>query len=948
MHSTSYSLRSNFTILNSEQPNKQHNPIKRITIAQQYYTTFIRKRLSSNIMSAQPFTIPATVFDPDVLSRSLKSSKAPVPLLKKNIARTTDYLYQQFQQGVYIRDLVWARASFVDQLLLACWQLFDWQNPAASNLIAVGGYGRGELHPHSDIDLLLLFTDEASIKSNQQNISDFITLLWDISLDIGHSVRTLSECHAEAKKDITIVTNLMESRPLIGNADIHEQMMSGIGPESIWPSQSFFRAKWDEQIQRHRKHGNSEYKLEANIKNSPGGLRDIQMIGWIIKRHFGADRLADLVEQGFLREEEIDILNRGLDFMWRVRYALHMVAGREEDRLLFDHQRTLAKMFGYEDDNAKMAVEQFMQYYYRWALSLGELNDVLMQHFDETILRACEAEDVYEINTRFRVRNGHIEAANEKVFEKTPSALLEVFVLMAQNEHIDGARASTIRLIRDSRPLIDDNFRNDPRNARFFMEILRSPAKIALQLRRMLRFGVLGKYLPEFGKIIGQMQHDLFHIYSVDAHTMEVVKNLRRFHYPESQQKFPVASRIVKRIAKLELLYIAGLYHDIAKGRGGDHSTLGVVDARAFCERHELSKRDTNLVCWLVQNHLLMSAVAQRQDISDPDIINLFATQVEDQVHLDYLYALTVADINATNPNLWNSWRASLLRQLYAETTRALRRGLGNPPDKAEWISETQDDVIEQMEALGFTEAEIRGLWANTSEDYFLREKVEDIIWHTEAISQHSNPYEPLVLLKDSSDLDFEGATQIFVHTRHQDTLFALMASGLEQLDLNIQDARIYKTGNGLTLDTFFVLDENGEPIGDDPNRIENITAFLTDHLKNTDSYLDFMQRRTPRQMRLFSTPTRTTMSTDVARGHSILEVLTPDRPGLLARIGKIFFDFDIQLQNAKIATLGERVDDVFFITDNKQQPIEDPELCNAIQKAICKELDEQAASQIL
>lgn len=896
-------------------------------------------------MSEQPFSIPATVFDPELFTQALKSAKSPIPLLKKNIERTTDFLHQQYQQGVYIRELIWARASFIDQLLKACWQRFDWGDQHNISLIAVGGYGRGELHPHSDIDLLILLKDEPAVTGLQQHISDFITLLWDINLDIGHSVRIIDECLQEAEKDITVVTNLMESRILCGEAQLHNTIMTGISTDKLWDSRQFFRAKWDEQIARHQKHGNSEYVLEANVKNSPGGLRDIQMISWIAKRHFSINKIEELTEKGVLSTEELDILNRGMDFMWRMRYALHMISGREEDRLLFDHQRTLAKMFGYDDDDAKMAVERFMQYYYRWALSLGELNDVLMQHFDETILRAAEAENVYKINSRFQVRNGHIEVTDDNVFENNPSALLEIFELMAQNSHIDGARASTIRLIRLSRHLINDNFRSDPRNTRAFIEILRSPHKVALQLRRMLRFGVLGKYLPEFGKIIGQMQHDLFHIYSVDAHIMEVVKNMRRFHYEDSQKKYPVAARVVKRLPKVELLYIAGLYHDIAKGRGGDHSTLGIIDARNFCERHQLGKHDANLVCWLVEHHLLMSSVAQRKDISDPDVIVEFAQVVADQTRLDYIYALTVADINATNPDLWNSWRASLLRQLYAETKRALRRGLEKPIDKADWIRDTQNAAIEQLENRGFTEDEIHEVWGKTGEDYFLREKVNDIVWHTEAISQHNDTDTPCVLLKESSDLDFDGATQIFIHARHQATLFALMASGLEQLDLNIQDARIYNSGTGFTLDTFYVLDNNGQPIGDDSKRIEQIKTFLIEHIKQTTDYIDFMQRRTPRKIRLFSVPTRTTLVTDSSGTHSILEVITPDRPGLLAHIGKIFFDYNIQLQNAKIATLGERVEDVFFITDQHQQPIEDPTLCAAIQAAICKELDEKAAA---
>lgn len=895
--------------------------------------------------SVKSFEIPSSVFDPGLFAQSLKSTRQRIPLIKKNIERVKDYLHQQYQQNAYIRDLVWARSHFIDALLGAAWQLFDWGDSEGITLIAVGGYGRGELHPHSDIDLLILLRDETCLEALQQQISEFLTLLWDTGLDIGHSVRTIDQCEQQANNDITIVTNLMESRPLVGDDAIYQAMMGRVGPDCMWPSTRFFRSKWDEQIERHSKHGNSEYKLEANIKNSPGGLRDIQMIGWIAKRHFGANNVEELVERGFLLEKEIDILNTGMDFMWRIRYALHMVADREEDRLLFDHQRTIAKMFGYDDSDAQMAVEQFMQQYYRWALSLGELNDVLMQHFDETILRASEEENIEQLNERFQVHNGHIEAIHDQVFLQQPSALLEIFVLLAQNKHIDGVRASTIRLIRDHRNLIDDAFRNDQVNIHNFMHVLRSPQKVALQLRRMLRFGVLGKYLPEFGAIVGQMQHDLFHIYSVDAHTMEVVKNMRRFHYREYEERFPIASRIVKRLPKIELLYIAGLYHDIAKGRGGDHSTLGIVDARKFCERHELGKWDTNLVCWLVKNHLLMSAVAQRQDISDPDIINKFATCMGDQTHLDYLYALTVADINATNPDLWNSWRASLMRQLYSETKRALRRGLENPMDKADWVYQTQDAAIARLENHGIDRDRVLNLWEKFTEDYFLRETIDDITWHTREIVNHHNLQEPIVLIKESSNLDFEGATQIFIHTPLQDTLFALMAAALEQLDLNVQDARIYSSGTGYALDTFFVLDNNGEMIDNDPQRITQIQQFLVDYIKNEDIYLDVIQRRTPRQMKLFSTPTVTSMFIDEGRGHSILEVLTPDRPGLLARIGKIFYDFNIHLQNAKITTLGERVEDVFYITDADHQPIKDPTLCKAIQDAICKELDEQAAA---
>lgn len=891
-------------------------------------------------MKRTPLAIPSTTFDQETFLQTLKSTQKRLPLFKESITSVTEFLHQQFDQGTNIRQLIWARAEFIDQLLQCAWQLYDWGDDISLN--AVGGYGRGELHPHSDIDILILLRED-NVQHYEEQISGFVTLLWDMKLDIGHSVRTISECVNEADKDITIATNLMESRVLTGPKDNLRETTNQVEAQS-WPSKEFFRAKWDEQINRHSKHGHSEYNLEPNVKSSPGGLRDIQMIGWIAKRHFNASKMEDLVEQGFLLKRELTSLHDGMDFLWRVRYALHMITGREEDRLLFDHQRTLAKMFGFEDDDSRLAVERFMQQYYRWAIALGELNDVLMQHFDETILRACDAETILDINARFRVRNGHIEVTNDKVFEKNPSALIEVFLLMAQAPNIDGARASTIRLIREYRHLIDDEFRSDPKNSRNFMALLRCKQKVALQLRRMLRFGVLAKYLPEFKAITGQMQHDLFHIYSVDAHTMEVVKNLRRFHYPKFQKKFPVATRIVRRMEKVELLYIAGLYHDIGKGRGGDHSELGVEDVTLFGQRHHLAKKDINLTAWLVRNHLLMSAVAQRKDISNPEVINDFASVVGSQLRLDYLYALTVADINATNPTLWNSWRASLLRQLYTETKRALRRGLENPVDKQDWIDDTQERAIEQLEDLGFSETEIQELWAGTGDDYFLREKVEDIAWHTEAVAQHYDRNTPLVLTKESSEVDNEGATQIFVHALDRAPLFALIAAALEQLDLNIMDARIYNSGNGYTLDTIYVLDSNNEPIGDDPERIEAIKQVLTEQILNSDDYFDIISKRTPRQMRLFSIPTSTTFSNDEHLGLSVLEIMTPDRPGLLARIGKIFLEYKVLIQTAKITTLGERVEDVFFITNENHEPITNPEIAEQIQAAICKELDEQAA----
>lgn len=889
-----------------------------------------------------PLTLPTELLDPALLRKQFAATDDLRTVSKSLCRRASEYLDDAFRDGAEIQSLIRLRARFIDELLRGLWQQFDWQD-AEITLVAVGGYGRGELHPGSDIDLLLL--TGAGCEDCLTSIEQFVTLLWDIKLAVGHSVRSVEQCVKEAKADITVVTALLEARLIVGSSALLDALNAAISPQNIWPSDAFFRAKWSEQRQRHKKYADTEYNLEPNVKSSPGGLRDTQVIGWIALRQYAESNPRKLTELKFLTEDELSILINGRDFLWRVRYGLHMLAGREEDRLLFDYQGELAKLFGYSDTDKRLAVEQFMQQYYRWALALAQLNEVLMQHFDQVILHSEGPEQVEAINARFQIRNGYIETCQDDVFIREPSALLEVFVLSAQLNHIEGVHVSTIRQIRAHRDLIDDEFRAKPENRALFIELLKSPYKLGRVLRRMNRYGILGQYLPEFGRIVGQMQHDLFHIYTVDAHTLEVVKNIRRFMLPQNQDKFPVTSRVASRLPKRELLLIAGLYHDIGKGRGGDHSELGAVDARTFCETHGLSESDTELVVWLVQSHLYMSGVAQRKDITDPDVIAQFAAAVRDQVRLDYLLVLTVADINATNPTLWNAWRGSLLRQLYTETKRALSRGLDNQIEKEDVIKQTQKEARQELEGLGFTDEEVAQLWSAREDDYFLREKVEDIVWHTDAIAMHYDKDKPLVLVKPAADVHNELATQILIHAKAQDYLFSVTAASMEQLDLSIQDARIYKSAGGMAMDTFYVLDANGESIAGDPARIAHITRTLTRQLSDQHRYPEIVQRRTPRQIKFFAMPTETSLSLDEERQLSVLAVTTPDRPGLLARIARIFFDLGIELQAAKIATLGERVEDVFFITTKDQLPITDPELCERIQNAIRTELDQQAAA---
>jgi [protein-PII] uridylyltransferase len=880
-------------------------------------------------------------FDEQRFEKALEQEK-PVTVFRDAIQAANTHFDNRFYEGEDVRTLVNERARFVDRLLHFAWRHFDISDTIS--LIAVGGYGRMELHPHSDIDVLILLPSDPDAET-RHTLERFITFLWDLNLNIGHSVRTLQECIQAAADDITIATNLLESRTLAGNKLLRSQMRKEIDARNIWPSREFFYAKWQEQRERHNKHNNTEYNLEPNIKNAPGGLRDIQTIIWIAKRHFNVEKVVDLVRAGFLTENEFNILRNGEEFLWRVRYGLHLLAGRHEERLSFDYQRTLAAEFGYHDTDKSLAVEQFMQRYYRAVSALRELNDVLLNFLDESLSDDDNIAEIVDINRRFRTHNDYIEVKSEFVFRQTPAALLEIFVLMGQNPQIKGVRASTIRLIRENRHLIDENYRQDIRNTSLFMELMRSPHALVTQLLRMKRYGILGRYLPEFGEIVGQMQHDLFHIYTVDAHTLACIKNMRRFWYAGSQEKFPLAAKIIRELPKIELLYIAGLYHDIGKGRGGDHSQLGAVDARAFCERHGLGKRDTNLIVWLVENHLHMTSIAQRQDISDPEVIHNFALKVGDQIHLDYLFVLTVADVNATNPTLWTSWKAQLMRQLYTETKRALRRGLENPVDKHEWIEDTQQQVIQNLSHKGFSEAEARKIWAGRGEDYFLRESVTDIEWHTEAIAHHANPDEPLILIRDPQDGVYEGATQIFVRMRAHNHAFAAVVTLLDQLNLSIQDARLYSSSGDFTNDTYFVLNENLEPIGNDNERRSTIWQTLHDELAhNIDNFPSISQRRTARELKHFTMPTRTSLANDINSGTTVLEVISPDRPGLLARIARVFVKFGIRIHNAKIATLGERVEDVFFVTDQEGRQLFDPEFCASLQADICEQLDKQVA----
>lgn len=856
-------------------------------------------------------------FDLENLDQAFQTDTVSLGDVRAFLKAANAHLMARFDEGADIEDLIFARSWIVDQVLIRCWEaklgLLD------GSLVAVGGYGRAELLPGSDVDIMILLAQGEDAKTAEA-LEAFLMLLWDIGLEVGHSVRTLEDCQTQARADITVATNLMEARLLHGRKDIFDDMRQLTGPDHVWPDRDFFTAKLEEQQARYKKFDDAVYNLEPNVKEGPGGLRDAQMIGWVFKRHFGTDDLGELVEREDITPGEYETLMQGQRFLWKVRFGLHQITGRREDRLLFDHQRTLAQNFGYTDHDHKLAVEWFMKDYYRTIQALSRLNEMLLQLLQEIILYEDDESAAKPLNRRFQMRKGFLEVTGNGVFKRYPFALLELFLLMQQHSEAKGVRASTIRLVRDHLHLIDDDFRQDIRARSLFMEIFRQPTGLTHELRRMNRYGVLAAYYPKFELIVGQMQHDLFHAYTVDEHTLFVVRNLRRFSVPEMAHELPKCSRISAEIPKPELLYLAGFFHDIAKGRGGNHAELGADDAREFLKLHGLSEYDCKLVSWLVRSHLLMSHVAQRRDITDPDVIHEFAAQVGDRTRLDYLYLLTVADIRGTNPTLWNSWKDALFRDLYDATRQALRRGLENPLHRDELIRDIKRKAIDKLAAFAIDSQQLETLWQNFPEDYFLRHNVEEVVWHAKVILGEGNAEGIRVDLCPQSE---RGGSALFLYTPVIDRLFSRTTALLDQMGLSITDARIITTDNGYAVNTFLLLNSAGEPVLDTYDG-EELVTLMRKQLQSEADTASITKRRAPRRIRQFHVPTHVNFHLDEAQQRTIIELFTTDYPGLMSRVGQIFYEQGVVLQNAKIATFGSKAEDVFFVTDRDGGPLDD------------------------
>lgn len=844
---------------------------------------------------------------------------------KQHMHQFQAWLEQRFFEGDNIIDLVSCRAEYMDQLLSRLWQTFGLTAHPELALIAVGGYGRGELHPKSDIDLLI--TTVASLSSEQEQlISAFITRLWDLRLEVGHSVRTIAECQEQGLADITIATNLLESRLITGSEQTYTQLQTIIEADDFWPSQDFFQAKHEEQLARHRQFKGSSYNLEPDLKSSPGGLRDLQTILWITRRHFGSNSFLELTNHGFLTKGEYHELEDCQNFLWRVRFALHLNLRRCDNRLLFDRQTTVAEALGYTGDG-NQAVETMMKQFYQTVRRVSELNEMLLQLFNQAILGHV-AMDVRNITADFQLRGSLIDTTSNNLFSQRPSAIIELFYHIANNEQVTGIYAATIRQLRNARRKLTAWLEDIPECREQFMRLLKHPNVCGLAFTLMHKYGVIAAYIPQWSRIIGQMQFDLFHNYTVDEHTHRLVKIIHSYTFDATKETHPLCCDIYPRLEKPELLIIAAIFHDVGKGQKGNHSEIGAIDVREFCKKHDINKADLKLVSRLVKYHLLMSVTAQRRDIHDPEIITEFARTIGDQQHLNYLYCLTVADICATNDSLWNNWKGSLLRELYFLTQQALRRGLENPLDAKFRIKDHKDTAMAFLESSRFDPEAIKSLWATFRSEYFLRNDPSQICWHTVGILTHENPNQPLVLISQNNN---RGGNEVFIYAKDNKRLFASVVAELVNKNLNIHDAKIMSSRNGYVLDSFVILDQSGDALAAD--RVDTLQTALVTALES--GQLSILRKtRIPRQMKQFSVTTKVTFLA-TKKKRTFVEIITLDTPGLLARISAVFSQEHIVLHNAKVSTIGERAEDFFIISGDNNQPLSPEQQADLRQKLI-------------
>ncbi len=780
--------------------------------------------------------------------------------------------------------------------------------PAGATLAAVGGYGRGELYPGSDVDLLILLPAPPTA-TDASSVEVLVAALWDLGLEPGHSVRTIAECETEANADITVETALLESRWLAGSRSLMKQFEAAMAARL--DARAFFQAKRVEMQQRHVRYQDTPYALEPNAKESPGGLRDLQVILWMARAAGFGQNWRAVARAGLLTSSEARDLRRAEQAFKRLRIELHLLTERREDRLLFDLQPALAEVYRIKSTATRRASELLMQRYYWAARLVTQLNVILVQNIEERLFPRPDS-DARAIDEDFRSLHERLDIIREDCFERKPQLLLRAFLVMQQRQELSGMSARTLRAIWHSRHRIDAQFRRNPVNRKLFLQILQQPRGIVHELRRMTMLNILPRYLPVFRRIVGQMQHDLFHVYTVDQHILTVIRNLRRFTMPEHASEYPLASQLMTGLERHWLLYVAALFHDIAKGRGGDHSELGARDVRRFAHEHGLAPEDAELTEFLVREHLAMSNVAQKRDLSDPEVINAFALKVGSQRRLSALYLLTVADIRGTSPKVWNAWKGKLLEDLYRLTLNAL----GGPQDANTVLAERKEEAARLTRLAGLRDDARDAFWAQLDVAYFLRHDASEIAWHTRHLYYQVQPGNPVVRVRLTEQ---GGGLQIMVYTRDMADLFVNICGYFDGKALNIQDARIHTTRHGWALDSFIVLPTS-------PDTDLRAQATLVEHeLGERLLQISSNPRATPSRTLMGSRPSRLSrvfpvrpqaeLQPDERSRSWRLSVTATDRPGLLYALARVMADHDVDLVTAKIMTLGDRVEDVFIIS---------------------------------
>ena len=863
--------------------------------------------------------------------------------LKDTLQSNNDDLYQQFVDGVDIAEILKSRSLLIDELLQQMWQKNQLDDLEQLALVAVGGYGREEMHPSSDVDLLVLLAKEPDAET-ETKLSDFVTELWDLGLEIGHSVRTLDECISEATADLTVITNLIESRYLCGEMALFKRLQDQVSPEKIWNSTDFFLAKLEEQENRYNRFGDTAYRVEPNLKDGPGGLRDLQMIGWIVLREYGIGSLKTLSkaqDNDLLNADEYESLIEARDFLWKVRFVLHRLTGRKEDRLLFDHQRHLAHSFGYTDDEKNQSIEAFMQRYYKTITKLERLNEMFLGLLREHILEDIKPPSK-PIDAFFNNENNYLDLHQSDRFKTHPPTFLALFHLLQLHPELKGLTPRTIRELRRNLSLINEGFRRDIINKQLFIKIISQPSRVNFVLRRMNRYGVLAAYIPAFANIVGRMQYDLFHAFTVDDHTLNVVRNIRHLSTSQGAVDDPFCSELFNKLDNPMILVLAGIFHDIAKGRGGSHSELGAIDALEFCRSHKLDEADAQTVSWLVEQHLLLSGVAQRKDINDPEVIKELTNIVDTQERLDYLYVLTISDIKGTNPTLLTSWKHSLLKELHQQTTRFLKYQATNSTNEdfvKEQIEEKKRAVLSRLNSLPNKEnsdiSNCISFWERFDDDYFQEFSKERLYWHIKEISDKQYAGN-IIRIADSHTKD---SSVLLIYAQDQPELFVKVTSAIEQQRLDIVGASITSTKDDYDLQTFYLLDRDGQMLENAQDK-QQLLDTIEMNLQQSQLSYNFDHHRMPRQLKHFDTETTVSFTLNEKLQQTVITIKTADGAGLLTRIGEVFSQQGLTIHTARITTLGEIAEDIFQVTSSSGKMISDADKHRQIEEALKQKLE--------